>query len=224
MRVAVVTAYGKESASQLRRCVDAVAAQTYAVTHLLVADGAPQDWVDRVDGLRHLHLDRPRPGFPLAPLAIGAARAAGEQFDALAVVNPQDVPDPDYVQECLATAEREHSLHFVLVEAHDAEPSPPAGGLFVLRRGFPALPGLALIPAPLAGLGTELILERFRILDYHGVATPRPLFTPAPPSRPTLAEIRAWWDTLQPDQQRLIEANVGGTMSFTGPPAPDGDD
>lgn len=222
--VAIVTPYSREQPETIRRCLDAVRSQTVPVTHILVADGSPQAWIDgagEADRIRHLKLDREHDSHPLAAMAIGAALAAGEEFDAVGLVTTDSVLDPDYVETCVETAEREYQLHFVLVEAHagtpDGAPSPEdsIGSLFVLRRGYPSLPGLALVPAPLADLGYALILEKFRILEYHGVATDRPLVTRTNRDIPPMDAIRSWWNDLSEDQQQLIQKNIGGVISFT---------
>jgi hypothetical protein len=131
--------------------------------------------------------------------------------------------DEDYIQACTEIAEREYQLHFVLVDAHpqpvrpgeDTPPEGAIGSLFVLRRGYPALPGLALIPVPLASMGYHVILEKFRILEYHGVATDRPLVR-RPNTLPVpIDEIKTWWSTLTDQERALIERHVGGAISFT---------
>ena len=50
MKVAVVSAYYKESPQVLQRCIDSVAGQTHRCTHFLVSDGHPQAIVDAAAG------------------------------------------------------------------------------------------------------------------------------------------------------------------------------
>jgi len=250
MNVALVTSYTDEPRSTIEGCIDAVRRQTVPATHIIVADGAPQEWIDAVPEVRHIRLDRSHPSRPLAPIAIGASIAAGESFDAIGIVDVDTVIAPEYVASCIDTAEREYQLHFVLVEGEaenttgraagdtetistpDGTPSGVAapgttvspgaapdtvdriGSLFVLRRGFPALPGLALIPTPLAFMGLELLVEKFRILEYHGVATEYPLVRRRNTTAVPIGMIREWWSALSEEDRRLVQRHLGGTISF----------
>lgn len=231
MKTAIITSYYHESRETLERCIESIRAQSVPTTHILVADGAPVDWIDGIPGVRHLRLDRPHEKHRMAPVAIGATLAAGEEFDAIGFVDADTTIDEDYTETCSALAEREYQLHFVLAEAHavsehaadaqDNAPEIPLGSLWVLRRGFPALPGIALIPHPLAALGQRLLLEKFRILEYHGVAADHPLVHQQTQSTVTPevsgAELHAWWDALTDRERTLLERQMGGTLSFASP-------
>lgn len=225
MNVAIVTSCTDESRASIQRCIDAVRAQTVPTTHIVVTDGAKQEWIDAIPGVRQIPLDTPHPSRPLAPFAIGASIAAGESFDAIGIVEVDTVVVPDYVESCIETAEREYRVHFVLVEGEPSttdtpateQPQPPVdrvGSLFVLRRGFPALPGLALIPTPLALMGLELVVEKFRILEYHGVATEYPLVTRHNTAAVPIGMIREWWRSLGEKDRRMVQRHLGGTLSF----------
>ena len=232
MKTAIVTSYYQQPREILERCIESVRAQRVYATHILVADGAPVDWIDEVPGVRHIRLDRPHETHPLAPVAIGAALAAGEDFEAIGFVDVDTTIDDDYTETCSTIAAREYQLHFVLAESYPADAQATggltdaqddalrssAGSLFVLRRGYPALPGMALIPHPLAALGLRLLLEKFRILEYHGVATDHPLvYLPGQSiEEPHVsgAELHAWWNGLTDRERALLERQMGGTISF----------
>ena len=81
--------------------------------HFLIADGAPQDWIDH-EGVRHIRLDRTHGDFGNVARSIGALLAAGERYDAVAFLDADNRIDPDHVARCLAAA-----------QAAASDPSPP---------------------------------------------------------------------------------------------------
>jgi glycosyltransferase involved in cell wall biosynthesis len=105
MKIAVITPYYQEPRAMIERCIASVAAQDMAVTHLLVADGHPQDWVDTVPGVRHLRLDRSHADYGNTPRSIGGILAASEGFDAIAFCDADNWFEPDHVSSCLRAAD-----------------------------------------------------------------------------------------------------------------------
>ncbi len=97
MRVAVVTPYYRESDDILRQCLQSVAAQTFPVTRILVADGFPKDWVAQAAG-RHIalpgqgHGDNGNLG-----RATGCALAVAEGFDAIALLDADNWFLPNHI-------------------------------------------------------------------------------------------------------------------------------
>lgn len=86
VRVAVITPYCGEETAVLRRCHDSVARQTHPCTHVMVADGLPDDAVTgwAVD---HIVLPRSHGDFGSAARLIGAYYAIGLGFDAIAFLD-----------------------------------------------------------------------------------------------------------------------------------------
>ncbi len=132
MRVAVVTPYYRESEAVLRQCLQSVAAQTFPVTHILVADGFPEDWVAEAAG-RHIalpgqgHGDNGNLG-----RAIGCALAVAEGFDAIALLDADNWFLPNHIaslvslhqQTGAAVCTSARSIHRpdgAFLDAHDPE-------------------------------------------------------------------------------------------------------
>lgn len=181
-RVAVITPYYKEPRPWLERCLASVRAQTHPVTHVVVADGHPQDWLDD-SGVRHLRLDRAHADFGNTPRSLGAQLAVSEGFDAVCFLDADNWYEPDHVAGCLAAvAAAPHPVDYVvarrrfvredgrpLPRAFDEDATPTRAGhvdtncFFVLRGAYHALGRWILIPKPLGMLGDRVFrmaLER----------------------------------------------------------------
>jgi cellulose synthase/poly-beta-1,6-N-acetylglucosamine synthase-like glycosyltransferase len=105
MKVAVITPYYKESRAWLERCLDSVAAQSHPCTHIVVADGHPQDWIDERP-VRHLRLDRPHADYGDTPRALGGLMAANEGFDAICFLDADNWYGRHHVLSCLRLAQQ----------------------------------------------------------------------------------------------------------------------
>jgi len=103
MKVAIVTPYYKEPRAMIERCLRSVMAQNLPVTHLVVADGHPQDWIDAFP-VRHLRLDCAHGDYGNTPRSVGGILAASEGFDAIGFIDADNWLQPDHVATCLATA------------------------------------------------------------------------------------------------------------------------
>jgi len=171
MRICIVTPYWQEPRAVLERCIASVAGQSVACDHLLVADGAPQDWLERA-GVRHLRLDRNHGDFGNVARGIGALLAAGEGYDAIGFLDADNRIDPDHAALCLAAA-RGHGdgrappdeviaqRRFELADGTPAALAEEPGlidtnCLFLLPGAFPVISRWALIPAPLATIGDRV--------------------------------------------------------------------
>lgn len=170
MKVAVVTAYYRESREDLQRCLDSVAAQTHPCTHFLVSDGHPQDHLDDLP-LRHVKLGAAHADFGDTPRAVGSLLAVREDFDAIAYLDADNFYLPDHVQGMLAAAAA-HGDGFDVITARrffvrpDGSRMPIADEPYqqhadtscylVLRGAFTLLPLWALMPRPLSVLGDRV--------------------------------------------------------------------
>ena len=173
-RVAIVTPYCGEPRAVLARCLASVAAQSVPADHFLIADGAPQDWIDG-KSVRHIRLDRTHGDFGNVARSIGALLAAGEGYDAVAFLDADNRIDPDHVARCLAAAQAAASeptpprrIDVVIArrrfELPDGTPVgvPDDAGLvdtnclFLLPGAFPVIARWALIPPALAAIGDRM--------------------------------------------------------------------
>lgn len=170
-RVAIVTPYWREPRAVLERCIASVAGQSVACDHLLVADGAPQDWIDGAP-VRHLRLDRNHADWGNTPRAVGAILAAGGGYDAIGFLDADNRIDPDHVALCLAAALiplADGAPPDVVIarrrfELRDGTPAPIAeepglidtNCLFLLPGAFPVIARWALVPRPLALIGDRI--------------------------------------------------------------------
>lgn len=165
-RIAIVTPYWQEQRAVLERCITSVAAQSVPVDHLLIADGAAQDWLDG-EALRHIRLDRNHADFGNVARGTGALLAAGEGYDAIAFLDADNRIDADHAALCLEAA-RSGPVDVVVArrrfELRDGTPVPAADDaelvdtncLFLLRGAFPVIARWALIPSALAAIGDRL--------------------------------------------------------------------
>ncbi len=113
MKVAVVSAYYKESSQVLQRCIDSVAGQTHRCTHFLVSDGHPQAIVD-VQPVRHVKLGASHGDYgDTPPRAIGSMLAIREGFDAIAYLDADNFFLRDHIKvmvDALAAADGEFDV------------------------------------------------------------------------------------------------------------------
>lgn len=96
LKVAVVTPYYQESQDWLIRCHESVANQSYPCTHIMVADGYPNDLVTRWDVL-HIPLPRRHKDYGDTPRAIGSLSAISLGFDAIAYLDADNWYYPDHI-------------------------------------------------------------------------------------------------------------------------------
>ena len=110
------------SGAHLQRCLDALAAQTFTDWEAVVWDNASSDGA--VDRLRL----PPNTDVVRSPENLGFAAAnnrAAELSDSrwLALLNPDAFPEPDWLEQLLATAERHRAEAVASLQLDDGDPS-----------------------------------------------------------------------------------------------------
>ena len=176
MKVAVITPYYKEPREWIERCIASVAAQSHPATHIVVADGFPQDWIDST-GVRHLKLDKAHGDYGNTPRALASLMAASEGYDAVCFIDADNWCSADHVRSCVELAQtgdydyvttrrhmvREDGSIMPLRIAEDVDGSHVDTNLYFLMRGaFHALARWALMPRPMAVYGDRVFLASLR--------------------------------------------------------------
>ncbi|MGQ5523885.1 glycosyltransferase [Chitinimonas sp. PSY-7] len=95
-RVAVITAYHRETSTQLARCIESVRSQRYPCTHFLVSDGHPQPWVG-AEAVRHVQLGAEHVDYGDTPRAVGSLLALREGFEAICYLDADNYFLPMHV-------------------------------------------------------------------------------------------------------------------------------
>lgn len=109
MKVALITPYYTETADLLRRCHESIVSQTYPdVTHIMVADGHPNNVVDEWD-CEHIKLPESHRDSGATPRALAALSAFGRGYDAVGFIDADNSVDPDHVACMVAVAESEQA-------------------------------------------------------------------------------------------------------------------
>lgn len=107
MKVVIVTPYFREDRQLLERCIDSVKAQSRGCSHILVADGHPQNWIDKIGSIRHIKLDRPTGDWGNTPRLIGCNLAMAAGADAIAILDADNWYENDHVESCLSCVNAE---------------------------------------------------------------------------------------------------------------------
>ena len=97
MRVAVITPYFKTPRPWLEQCHQSVLDQTHPCTHILVADGAPEDDLDTWQA-QHIVLPVNHADYGDTPRAIGSVSAIGQQFEGIAYLDSDNWYAPDHIE------------------------------------------------------------------------------------------------------------------------------
>ena len=103
MRVAVISPYYKESASQLRRCHASVSAQTHPCRHIFVSDGFPQELNSLGPDLDHILVPH-NDDFGNTPRVIGGLSAAARNFEAVAFLDSDNWFEPNHIEHMVGLA------------------------------------------------------------------------------------------------------------------------
>ncbi|GAB2693676.1 glycosyltransferase family 2 protein [Nocardia thraciensis] len=181
-RYAVVTPYFEESRALLRRCIDSVQAQTVAVDHILVADGAPQSWID-AENVRHIRLDRNHGDYGNTPRGIGAMLAMSEQFAGIGFLDADNWLEPGHIAACedaARCAAPRGRVDYVIARRSmrrlDGTPLPvqdepidthvDTSCLFLLPGSYDIIPYLGRIPRTLSVIGDRIF---YATLRHHGL-------------------------------------------------------
>jgi hypothetical protein len=186
--VAIITPYFKESRAQLERCAASVRTQTVPATHIVVADGHAQDWLDGA-GVRHLRLDRAHGDYGNTPRAVGGILAASEGFDAIAFLDADNWLDADHVETCIAAAASDPEADFVVARRRlvraDGSVLPVSARddgdgshvdtncYFLLPGSFHTLGQWGVMPKPLAIIGDRVVLHSLRTQGLRAVRADR---------------------------------------------------
>jgi glycosyltransferase involved in cell wall biosynthesis len=237
-RVAIVTPYWDEPRAVLEACIASVAAQNLPADHLLIADGAPQKWLDRA-AVRHIRLDRNHADFGNVARATGGLLAAGEGYDAIAFLDADNRIDADHVALCLAAAKAQPCDAVIArrrFELPDGTPVPVAENpalfdtncLFLLPGAFPLIARWGLIPHPLAAIGDRLFQAALIAARSTIVRTDRASVTyvsrwelhytlagcvpPADARTLDFAAIADWLGSLTPAQRQQVDHLVGAQV------------
>ncbi len=105
MRVAVISPYFRTPVEWLIRCHASVRAQDHPCTHILVADGEPQDVVATF-AAQHIVLPVRHADYGDTPRAVGGLSAVGQGFDAIAYLDADNWYTRGHVASLIALHER----------------------------------------------------------------------------------------------------------------------
>ena len=173
MRVAVVSAYYKESRAVLQRCLDSVKAQSHPSTHFLISDGHPQPFLDDLP-VRHVKLGAAHADYGDTPRSIGSLLAIREGFDVIAYLDADNFFLPDHIKQTLDAAAATGKDFDVLTTRRflvrpDGSRLPVVDETYqthtdtscflILRGGFPLVHLWALVPRPLSVIGDRIFLR-----------------------------------------------------------------
>jgi len=101
MRIAVVTPYYKTPRPWLEQCHQSVLNQTVPCTHILVADGVAEDYVNGWQA-QHIVLSHNHADYGDTPRAIGSVAAVGQRFDAIAYLDSDNWYAPHHLESLAA--------------------------------------------------------------------------------------------------------------------------
>lgn len=97
LRVAIVTPYYDTPDKYILQCYESVVNQTYPCSHILVADGKPQNCVTTMN-VQHVILPTNHRDHGDTPRAVGSTVAIGQGFDAIAYLDADNWYYPDHIQ------------------------------------------------------------------------------------------------------------------------------
>jgi hypothetical protein len=240
-RPIVITPYYKEDASMLTRCMDSVRKQTVATTHLLVADGHPQDWIDS-QPVRHLRLDRSHGDFGNTPRGVAAILAASEGFAPIMMLDADNWLEPQHVEVCLRAAgpETDYVVARSLLRRPDESIIPIPGqppsehvdtSCFAFFPGsYHALATWALMPQQMSPLGDRIFWSALRARGLSGVAVDQPATVnyhciwevfyralgeqPPPGAKVSIdsTPMYQWWQSLTPREREIATRRAGVSL------------
>lgn len=180
MKIAVVTPYFREGDEVLKRCLDSVAAQTLACTHVLAADGHPNPLVDAYPGACHLKLPEAHGDNGDTPRGLGAAWAIDKGYEAVAFLDADNWFQPNHIEslvglfnesgaEVLVAGRSFHradgSRMAGLREAGDGVHFADTSCLMLTGQALRIAPLWATIPKPLAPIADRIF---WQMLMAHG--------------------------------------------------------
>jgi hypothetical protein len=174
---AAITPYYREDPPMLERCIASVQAQTLPVDHILIADGHPQDWIDRA-GVRHIRLDRSHSNFGNTPRGVGAMLVIGGDYDAVTMLDADNFVEPNHFEHCVACAAPKSGLAYDVVAARrrfvrlDGTAMPvrdepltvhaDTSCFFILKSAFYTLPVWGTMPRPVSPICDRIFYQHVK--------------------------------------------------------------
>jgi glycosyltransferase involved in cell wall biosynthesis len=96
-KVAIVTAYAKESTETLLKCIHSVKNQSVECVHILIADGFPNESIVQLSNQHLLHISLPENiGFNQCGVGVELAFALG--FDVVGILDADNWYEPDHIE------------------------------------------------------------------------------------------------------------------------------
>jgi hypothetical protein len=221
--------------------MDSVRTQTIPTTHLLVADGHPQDWIDS-QAVRHLRLDRSHGDYGNTPRGVAAILAASEGFAPIMMLDADNWLEPQHVEVCLRAAgpETDFVVALSVLRRPDGSmlqiPSQPHEehvdtSCFAFFPGsYHTLATWALMPQQMSPLGDRIFWSALRGRGLSGVAVENPATVnyhclwevvyrvlgevPPPGAKPSIDPtlVHQWWQALTPREREVATRRVGVSL------------
>jgi len=238
-RYAVVTPYHKEEKWLLERCIRSVQAQTVKVEHFMIADGHPQDWLDR-EPVRHIRLDREHRDYGNTPRTIGALLAVSEGYDGIGLLDADNWFENDHVASCIAAAAQSEACDYVIARRNLCRPDGSVidvpdysvkvhvdtSCFFLLPGSYHCIPHLALTPIELSPICDQVFysglkakklqpqIVEHKTVNYHCLwdFTYRSAGeTPPSNAKPIVdaTPMKKWLSAQSPRQMEIIRRRVG---------------
>lgn len=153
-RIAVITPYYDENPSILAKCISSVSEQTKNCDHFMIADGLPQSWINDVQNIRHLVLDKPHGNNGNTPRGLGSYIAKCEGYDAITFLDADNWYEKNHIEHCLEVLENNdkkidciigrriiRGFDGTILEKHVPEPGHiDTSEFFLLKSAFHLLP------------------------------------------------------------------------------------
>jgi glycosyltransferase involved in cell wall biosynthesis len=186
-KFAIVTAYFKEEKYLLERCLRSVRQQSVAADHIVIADGAPQAWLDEAH-VRHITLDRSHGDYGNTARGVGALLAVAEDYDAIGFLDADNWLELDHIAQCLAAAatvsgepcdyviaQRNHKRPDETTIAVDDEPiieHVDTNCFFFLPGAYHMIQRFAMIPKQLSIIGDRLFYKQLQAQQLRAAIVP----------------------------------------------------
>ena len=166
-------AYFGEDRTTIEKCIESVRSQTVPVDHIVVADGAPQDWIDGYVA-QHVRLCRSHGDYGNTPRAIGSTIAIAEAYQAFSFLDADNWLEPDHFEHCLGIAQQGHCdlvialrqfmrLDGSLMPVRDRNPKViDTNCFFFLPPVYYAVPRFGQVPKGLSGIGDVVFWQFLR--------------------------------------------------------------
>ncbi|WP_422366247.1 glycosyltransferase family 2 protein [Pelagibius sp.] len=186
MKIAVITPYFDEDEDLLRACHDSVIGQIHPVTHIMVADGHPQAWIN-ASAAQHIVLPVSHRNYGDTPRAVASLAAIGQGFDGVAYLDADNWYQPNHIETVVemhratgaAICSTNRSIHRLdgsllgYCEASEGEDFVDTNCLAVFGQALELLPQWALMPEWAHALGDRMmwhILRQSQLKRVHSQA------------------------------------------------------